>query len=136
MKRPLFVPIVLLAGLCVLAATATASPQAPKKTGIVGTWVGTAIVSDDGTGMEITVVVGKAESGYNGKLSDASGAITETELRDVVFKDNKFTCAFDLPAAMGGTPITIELTLEGETLKGVWFDPEGNTGTIELTLKK
>ena len=73
MKRSLFVPIVLLAGLCVLAATA--SPQAPKKAGIVGTWVGTAIVSDDGTGMEITVVVGKAESGYTGKLSDASGAI-------------------------------------------------------------
>ena len=134
MKRSLFVPIVLLAGLCVLAGTAF--PQAPKKADVVGTWVGTAIVSDDGTGMEITVVVGKAESGYTGKLSDASGAIPEAEMRDIVFKDNKFTCAFDLPAAMGGTLITIELTLEGETLKGVWFDPEGNSGAIELSLKK
>ncbi|RPJ01305.1 MAG: hypothetical protein EHM31_06155 [Candidatus Aminicenantes bacterium] len=134
MKRSLVVPILLLAGLCVLAGTA--SPQAPKKAGIVGTWVGTATVNEDGTGMDITVVVGKAESGYTGKLSDASGAIPETELRDVVFKDNKLTCAFDLPEAMGGSLITIELTLEGETLKGVWFDPEGNSGAIELSLKK
>jgi len=134
MNRSLFVPILLLAGLCVLAGTA--SPQAPKKANIVGTWVGTATVDEDGTGMDITVVVGKAEAGYTGKLSDASGSIPETELRDVVFKDNKLTCGFDLPAAMGGTPITIELTLEGEMLKGVWFDPEGNSGAIELSLKK
>jgi hypothetical protein len=134
MNRSLFVPILLLAGLCVLAGTAF--PQTPKKANIVGTWVGTAIVNEDGTGMDITVVVGKAEAGYTGKLSDASGAIPETELRDVVFKDNKLTCAFDLPAEMGGTPITIELTLEGEMLKGVWFDPEGNSGAIELSLKK
>ena len=134
MNRSLFVTILLLAGLCVLAGTA--SSQAPKKANIVGTWVGTATVNEDGTGMDITVVVGKTESGYAGKLSDASGSIPETELRDVVFKDNKLTCGFDLPAAMGGTPITIELTLEGEMLKGVWFDPEGNSGAIELSLKK
>ena len=111
MNRSLFVPILLLAGFFVLAGAAFA--QAPNKANIVGTWVGTAIVSEDGTGMDITVVVGKAEAGYTGKLSDASGAIPETELRDVVFKDNKLTCGFDLPAEMGGTPITIELTLEG-----------------------
>jgi hypothetical protein len=134
MNRSLIVPILLLAGFCVLAGTAFS--QTPKKASIAGTWVGTAIVNEDGTGMDITVVVGKTEAGYTGKLSDASGAIPETELRDVVFKDNKLTCAFDLPAEMGGTPITIELTLEGEMLKGVWFDPEGNSGAIELSLKK
>jgi len=32
--------------------------------------------------------------------------------------------------------IKIELTLDIETLKGAWFDPEGNSDLIELTLKK
>jgi len=32
--------------------------------------------------------------------------------------------------------IKIELTLDGETLKGAWLDPEGNSDIIELTLKK
>ena len=134
MNRSIALPIVLLAGLCALAGAAF--PQAPRKADVVGTWAGTATVSEDGTGMEITLIVGKAESGYTGKLSDASGSIQEAEMRNVVFKDNKLTCAFDLPETMGGTSITIELTLEGEMLKGVWFDPEGNSGAIELSLKK
>jgi len=134
MNRSLFVPIVLLAGLCVLAATAFS--QAPKKADIVGTWLGTAVVSEDGTQVDITVVVGKTESGYAGKLSDTSGMVPESEIRAIAFKDNKLTFEFDLAQAMGTTLIKIELTLENETLRGVWFDPEGNSGAIELALKK
>ena len=62
--------------------------------------------------------------------------VPETELREIVFKDNKLTFEFDLAQGMGAMLIKIELTLENETLKGVWFDPEGNSGAIELALKK
>ena len=134
MKRSLFVPILLLAGLCALAGSAF--PQAPKKADIVGTWIGPATVNSQGTGFDITVVLAKVETGYAGKLSDASGAIPEAPLREIVFRDNKLTCQFDLPEAMGAMLISIELTLEGETLKGTWFGSDGSSGGIELALKK
>lgn len=134
MKRPLSVPIVLLAGLCVLAGTAF--PQGPKKADVVGTWTGLATVDNQGTGFDISMALAKVEAGYAGKFSDASGAIPETELRDVVFKDNKMTCLFDLPETMGSLLISMELTLENESLKGTWYGSDGSSGTIELALKK
>jgi hypothetical protein len=133
MKRSLFVPIIALAALSVLAGTAF--PQAPKTPDIVGTWLGNAVV-DDGTQIAITVVLEKAAAGYSGKLSDTSGLVPESQLREIVFKDNKLTFEFDLAQATGTALIKIELILETETLKGVWFDPDGNSGTIELALKK
>ena len=134
MNRSLSVPIVLLAGLCVLVGTVF--PQAPKKSDIVGTWIGLATVDNQGTGFDITMVLAKVEAGHAGKFSDASGAIPETELRDVVFKDNKLTCLFDLPETMGSMLISMELTLENETLKGTWSGSDGSSGTIELALNK
>ena len=134
MNRSLFVPIVALAALSVLAGMA--SPQAPKKADVAGTWIGPATVNDDDMGFDITMVVGKAETGYAAKISDASGAIPETELREVVFKDNKLTGQLDLPEEMGALLIIIELTLDNETLKGVWFGSDGSSGGIELALKK
>ena len=134
MKKSLTISIVALAALSVLAATAFA--QAPKKADIVGTWVGTAVVGETAPKIDLTVVIDKAETGYTGKLSDSSGMVPETPLREIVFKDNKLTFEFDLAQAAGSILIKIELTLENETLKGFWFDPEGNSGAIELTLKK
>ena len=133
MKKSLKIPLVALAALCVLAGPA--SPQAPKKADIVGTWVGTAVVGD-GSRIDITTVIEKAATGYSGKLSDASGQVPESPLREIVFKDNKLTFDFDLAQGTGTVVIKIELTLEAETLKGFWFDPDGNSGEIELALKK
>lgn len=134
MKKSTSAPIAILAALAVLAGAALA--QAPKKADIAGTWVGAATVSDNSQAFDITVVVGKVEAGYAAKISDASGAIPETEMREVVLKDNKLTCQFDLPEAMGAMLISIELTLDNGTLKGVWFGSDGSSGGIELTLKK
>lgn len=134
MKKSSPAPIAILAFLAVLAGAALA--QAPKKADIAGTWVGAATVSDNSQAFDITVVVGKVEAGYAAKISDASGAIPETEMREVVLKDNKLTCQFDLPEAMGAMLISIELTLDNGTLKGVWFGSDGSSGGIELTLKK
>jgi len=134
MKKSLSAPLVLLAAAAVLAGAALA--QAPGKADIAGTWVGAATVSDNSQAFDITVVVGKVEAGYTAKLSDASGAIPETEMREVLFKGGKLTAQFDLPEAMGAMLITIELTLDQETLKGVWFGSDGSSGEIELALRK
>ncbi len=134
MKKSLKIPFVALAALCVLAGTA--SPQAPKKADIIGTWVGTAMVGDGVTPLEITAVIEKTATGYAGKLGDTAGMVPESAMREIVFKDNKLTFDFDLAQGSGTVLIKIELTLEAETLKGVWFDPDGNSGSMELALKK
>ncbi|MGZ5423483.1 MAG: hypothetical protein ACXW2V_02885 [Candidatus Aminicenantales bacterium] len=133
MKKPLKITLIALAALCVLAGTA--SPQAPKKADIVGTWVGTAVVGD-GSKIDITAVIEKAATGYSGKLGDASGQVPESQLKEIVFKDNKLSFDFDFAQGSETVLIKIELTLEAKTLKGFWFDPDGNSGEIELALKK
>jgi hypothetical protein len=133
MNKSLTVPIIALAAICVLAGTVF--PQAPKKADIVGTWVGTA-VDNNGSQLEITAVIEKTAAGYSGKLSDTAGMVPESAMREIVFKDNKLTFDFDLAQGTETLLIKIELTLEAETLKGVWSDPDGNSGQIELALKK
>ncbi len=108
---------------------------AQKKPDVVGTWVGYAIVGD-GSRVDFTVVVEKGQTGYTGKLFDTTGMIPESPLKNMVFKDNKLTFEFDMAEGMDSQLIKIDLTLENETLKGAWFDPEGNSDLIELTLKK
>jgi len=127
--------LILAAALLTLAASA--APQAPlpqNKPAILGTWTGYAIAP--GMRFELVAVFDKGEAGYTGKLSDASGALADAPLREIVFKDGTLTFEFDL--LMGTDPmlIKIELALENETLKGHWFDVEGNSDVVELTLKK
>lgn len=134
MKKPVAPPIIALTVLAVLAGSAFA--QVAKTPDVVGTWRGNAVVNDGESQVEIIVVVGRTEAGYNGKLSDTSGMIPESEMRQVAFKDNKLTFEFDLAQGGGTILIKIELLLDKETLKGLWFDPDGNSGAIELTLQK
>jgi hypothetical protein len=108
---------------------------AQKKPDVVGTWIGYAIVGDGGR-VDITVVIDKGEAGYTGKLSDTTGMVPESPLKEIVFKDGKLTFEFDLAEGAESRLIKIELTLDSETLKGAWFDPDGNSDIIELTLKK
>lgn len=134
MKRSLTLIVVAVTLLALGAGPALA--QAPKKADVIGTWVGTAVVGDDGSQVEITVVIDKAETGYSGKLSDSTGMVPETALRQIVFKDNKLSFEFDLQQGAGATLIKIELLLDAETLKGVWTSDQGESGAVELTLKK
>ncbi|HSA94567.1 MAG TPA: hypothetical protein VLJ16_00855 [Acidobacteriota bacterium] len=135
MKRS---PLPLAAAILALAVLAAAAPQtAPepaKKPDILGTWVGYAVAP--GMRFELVAVFDKGEAGYTGKLSDTTGTLADTPLRAIAFKDGKLTFEFDL--LMGTDPqlIKIELVLENETLKGNWFDSEGNSDVVELMLKK
>ena len=84
----------LSAALSVLAGAAFS--QAPKKADVAGTWVGSAVVDDGNAQIDINLVINKTPTGYSGKLSDASGQVPESELREIVFKDNKLAFLFDL----------------------------------------
>ena len=59
MKKSPFIPIVALAAITVMAAAAIA--QDPKTPDIVGTWIGAAVVEEDGSGFDLTVVFDKVE---------------------------------------------------------------------------
>lgn len=64
----------------------------------------------------------------DGKLSGTIGTSEGTSpLKDVEFKDNVLT--FKL--MYGETPVTLKMTLEGDTLKGNWVTDDGNTGPVE-----
>ncbi len=131
MKKTLLILAIVMLTLLVLVGGGFAQ----KKPDVVGTWVGYAIVGD-GSRVDFTVVVEKGQTGYTGKLFDTTGMIPESPLKNMVFKDNKLTFEFDMAEGMDSQLIKIDLTLENETLKGAWFDPEGNSDLIELTLKK
>lgn len=124
----------LVTVISVLALALTLSAQTAKKPDIAGTWTGFAMA--DGARLDITFVFAKSETGYTGKLSDASGMVPESPLREIVFKDGKVGCEFDLDMGGTATLIRFELALENDVLKGLWFDPDGNSDTIELTLQK
>jgi hypothetical protein len=134
MSKSLRFALIVLSGLAVLAGTALA--QAPRKPDVAGAWTGTAVVDSNGTLLDIILVIDKAEGGYSGKLSDMSGLVPESPLRQIVFQDGKLSFEFDLAQGMETTLIKIELVLENETLKGAWYDPLGNSGAISLGLKK
>ncbi|HOW84654.1 MAG TPA: hypothetical protein P5119_04780 [Candidatus Aminicenantes bacterium] len=133
MRKSALVLAIALAAPLVLTIAARA--QAPAKPAIVGTWTGTAN-GGGGELLEITLVLAESEAGFSGKISDASGFVPETELRQIVLKDNKLTFELELESGSGPMLLKIELAVEAGTMKGDWFDPDGNSGSIELTLKK
>jgi len=59
---------------------------AQKKPDVIGTWIGYAL-GGDGNRIDITVVIEKGAAGYTGKLSDATGMVPESPLKEIVFKD-------------------------------------------------
>jgi len=131
MKKILIVLAVTIVALCLLAGGLLAQ----KKPGFLGAWTGYAIVGD-GSRVDFNVSFDKGEAGYTGKMSDTSGMIPESPLKNIAFKENKVTFEFDLVDGGGSQLIKVELALDKETLKGHWFNAEGNSDIIELTLKK
>jgi len=131
MRRNLFALACIATTLAVLAGGALAQ----KKPDIVGTWVGYALTGD-GSRVELTAVFDKGEAGYTGKMTEATGMLPEMTFRQIVFKDGKLSFEFDLAMGVESQVIKIELTLENDVLKGAWFDAEGSSDVVELTLKK
>ena len=134
MKKTLLIPAATALAVLILVGGVFAQ----KKPDVTGTWIGYAIVGGGGR-VDITIVINKGEkgeAGYTGKISDAAGMVPESPLKNIVLKDGKLAFEFDFAEGAESVLIKIELTLDNETLKGSWFDPDGNSDIIELTLKK
>jgi hypothetical protein len=131
MKKILIVIVVTIVALLILIGNLLAQ----EKPGFLGTWTGTTIIGD-GSRVAINVSFDKGEAGYTGLLG-LEGMISEWPLKNIVFKDGLLTFEFDLVDDAGGSQlIKIELALDKEKLTGHWFDAEGKSDIIELTLKK
>jgi len=132
MKKALLVLAVTIIAVFILAGGLLAQ----KKADILGTWIGFAIVGDGSRVDNVSVTFAEGEAGYTGKL-EVPDMVPEALVRNIAFQDGKLSFEFDLMDDMGGSQlIKIELVLDQETLKGHWFDAEGNSDIIELTLKK
>lgn len=128
---------VILIVLCVTIALilALGSVFAQAKADVTGPWTGYAIVGD-GSRADFTLTVGKGDEGFTATITDETGMIPEMIGRSVAFKENKLTFEFDFPNGMDIVLIKIELTLDGDTLKGFWIDPDGSSDIVDLARKK
>ncbi len=102
-----------------------------------GKWVGQTEVPNAAEADKLTLVLEKKEGGYKGKVSDSMGMLQDTELEDLEFKDNNLSCNFLVNTGQGFLKIKMTLTVEGNKMKGSWWDTEGeSSGSVELEREK
>jgi hypothetical protein len=126
--------LLILAFVMIALLVAVGDVPAQEKAGIVGAWTGYAIVGD-GSRLDFMFTVGKGEEGLTGKITDEAGLL-EIVARNVVFASGKLTFDIDYPQGMEIVPIKVSLTLDGDSLKGFWTDPNGSSNIAELLRKK
>lgn len=131
MKKSLL--IILCLTIALLAVIGGVFAQ--SKAGIVGTWAGHTFVGD-GTRAEFILIVDKGSEGLTARITSETGMVPDMTCRNVAFAENKLTFDIEFPSGMDVVLISIGLTLEGDTLKGSWADPDGSTDIIELARKK
>lgn len=124
----------LMASTALLFAMACAG-LAQVQPGIVGAWTGHTFVGD-GSRAEFTLVVDKGAEGLTARITSETGDVPDMACRNVAFADHKLTFDLDFPEGMDVILIRISLTLEGDTLKGDWANPQGETNTIDLVRKR
>ena len=107
---------------------------AQGKPDVTGAWTGYAIVGD--SRLDFQAVITKDGGDYAGRISFPSGIMPDLELRNIALKDNLFTFELDWSDGMSSEVIRIELTLEGDTLRGAWFNTTGESNLVELDRNK
>jgi len=118
--------VVLLAALILpFVVVVFAAPQAVDLAGI---WKGTTGVPSGETD-EVTMTLEKSEGTYKGKISDSLGLVTDADISNVAFADQKLTFDFYLDE---GVPISVELTLTDGKLVGSWSNDEGSSSGMEF----
>lgn len=126
--------LLIIAFVMIALLVAIGNIFAQGKPGLVGAWTGYAIVGD-GSRLDFNFTVGKGEEGLTGKITDEAGTL-EIVAKNMVFADGKLTFDIDFPQGMEVVLIKVSLTLDGDSLKGFWVDPEGSTDVVELVRKK
>jgi hypothetical protein len=130
MKKALLILAFVLIALLIAAGNALAQ----EKAGVVGIWTGYAIVGD-GSRLDFIFTVAKGEEGLTAKITDEAGVL-EIVARNVAIADGKLIFDIDYPQGMEVVPIKVSLTLDGDSLKGFWTDPDGSSNIVELLRKK
>lgn len=105
------------------AARAGATAAVASNGAITGKWKATAI-TPGGEEMKVVIDVTESAGKLGGTLTTANG--DQVELSDVKFENNDFTCAIQT----GDGTYRIKMTLTGDTLKGSYTDPGGQTGKV------
>jgi hypothetical protein len=115
-----------LAGLLALAASA-AAPD------FVGTWIGKTDVPDQGTD-ELTLVIVKTATGFEGTFKDAMGMIApETKVANA--KVDGATMTFNF-ALTDGTTLVGLVKIDGDKMTGQWDHPDGESAPWTFERKK
>jgi opacity protein-like surface antigen len=128
---------VMVSMAAAFAVSQDAAQTAPKpgKAELTGTWTGYTFLGDYSRA-DFDLNLKKEGDVYAGQISDQAGIIPTMDIKNPAYKDGLLTFEIDFPNDTGTSRIAIELKLEGETLKGRWLDPDGNSNVIELTRKK
>ena len=108
-----------------------------KKKGpeLAGTWKGTAMISVESDLDQITMIITKDGEKYTGKITDSIGYLKNTPLKNIIFKDNTLSFAFDVVAA--GSVVETIMVYENDTLKGDFETTDGQVyGTFDLKKEK
>jgi len=118
----LAVMIVVFCGLSLYAAD------------ISGTWIGTTEVQDYGED-ELTVVLKKTESGYEGTFTDSAGMADNAELKDIVYEGTHLTFNFEIYNGMEYQTVSCSIEVKDDTMTGSWETEDGSSGSMEMTKK-
>ncbi len=128
MKTSRSLAITLLAAVIVVAGSATLGAA-----DITGTWIGQTEIPNQGVD-KVTLVIKKTDAGYAGTITDSLGTVAEaTELQEIAFTGDDLSFSF---LVGDGLSVTVRLKLDGDTLKGKWGHPSGDTGEIALERQK
>ncbi len=101
---------------------------APEPADLAGVWKGKTGVPSGETD-EVTLTLEKSEGSYKGKITDSLGMVTDADISNVAFADQKLTFDFYLDE---GVPISVALTLTEGKLVGSWSDEGGSSSGMEL----
>lgn len=92
---------------------------------VAGKWNLTA-KDPDGNEIKAELVIKSEDGKLSGTIATPQGT---SPLKDVEFKDNVLTCKL----MYGDIPVTLKMTLDGDTLTGNYTADDGNTGPVEAT---
>jgi hypothetical protein len=122
MKNLLFIMLILFAGI-LFASVGDLS----------GTWIGTTSV--DGTPVTLTMVLEKSGESYSGTISDDVGFTKETKVESLELKGNEMSFYFDADNGSEYVRVTVQMTVEENSMSGVWESEDGDSGPIEMKKK-
>lgn len=115
--------------LVLLSAILFASAASTPNRAFEGIWAGSVELPERAVD-EIVLIVDESEFGVSGTISDGL-EIIRPETSFAGPRPDGNTLVFSFPTA-DGLPLVVALRAHGGRLIGVWTDPDGRSGKIEL----